>query len=227
MRRAIKDTQKQERQQNIIETASQLFAQGSYQMVTLEAVAEKVGVARGTLYLYFKTREELFMALLEQTYRAWATDVTSGLEELLTHTDHRPSIIQVTQLLSESLLKHWTATRLVALLPSVLEHNVEFEAALRFKQMLLTQGAKVTALLHEALPFLSPKQAGQLLPRITVLIVGLLPHTEPSPVLREVLTQPGMEVFHMNFQQEFNELLCSLLYGLQRQSELKSQAATP
>lgn len=223
MRRAIKDNQKQERQQAIIDAASQLFAHGSYQMVTLEAVAEKVGVARGTLYLYFKTREELFMAVLEQAYQVWAKDAASRLEELLAQTNQRTSVDQVTQLLTESLLNHWTVTRLAALLPSVLEQNVEFEAALRFKQTLLAEGARVTQLLNEALPFLTPGQAAQLMPRITVLIVGLLPHTEPSAVIRQVQTQPGMEIFHMDFQETFTELLGSMLYGLQYQAALKQQ----
>ena len=62
-RRAIGDKQKQRRRQAMIDVAWQLFQQSSYQAITMAEVAERAGIAKGTVYLYFKTKEELFLAV--------------------------------------------------------------------------------------------------------------------------------------------------------------------
>lgn len=66
-----------------------LFAQKRYQAVTMEQVAEVAGVAKGTLYLYFKSKEQLYLAILSdglatmaQRYQA-ALDPTTDVQERL------------------------------------------------------------------------------------------------------------------------------------------------
>ena len=38
-----------------------MFLQTNYEAVTIAAVAQESGLAKGTVYLYFKTKEELFL----------------------------------------------------------------------------------------------------------------------------------------------------------------------
>lgn len=223
VKRAVKDIQKQERQQAIIEAALELFKQHDYQKITLDTVAERVGVARGTLYLYFKTREELFVVALEQLYLKWHETTVAALERLLAQTGNAPTIPQVSDLIINSLLTHRTLTRLSALLPAVLEQNVSFEAALRFKRTMGMQGVKTAALLEQALPFLVPGEGMLLLYRLQMLIIGLQPLAEPALVIRRVIAEPGMESFNINFEQEFSRLLRALLYGLEHEWQLNNQ----
>ncbi|MBU6450206.1 MAG: TetR/AcrR family transcriptional regulator [Cyanobacteria bacterium REEB67] len=53
------------RREEIIEAASRVFAQYGYRTTDLNQVAEILGVAKGTIYNYFPSKVELFMACVE------------------------------------------------------------------------------------------------------------------------------------------------------------------
>lgn len=49
------------RKEQIMEVAKELFAGKDYYEVTLDEIAKEVGIAKGTLYLYFKSKADLFI----------------------------------------------------------------------------------------------------------------------------------------------------------------------
>jgi AcrR family transcriptional regulator len=53
------------RREEIIETASRIFAEHGYRASDLNLVAERLGVSKGTIYNYFPSKIELFMACVE------------------------------------------------------------------------------------------------------------------------------------------------------------------
>lgn len=55
---------KEDRPQEITEAALQAFAEKGYAATRVEEVAKRAGVSKGLLYLYFKTKEELFKAVV-------------------------------------------------------------------------------------------------------------------------------------------------------------------
>jgi len=55
---------KEERPQEITEAAFAAFAEKGYAATRVEEVAKRAGVSKGLLYLYFKTKEELFKAVV-------------------------------------------------------------------------------------------------------------------------------------------------------------------
>ena len=56
---------KEERPQEITEAAFSAFAEKGYGATRVEDVAKRAGVSKGLLYLYFKTKEELFKAVVQ------------------------------------------------------------------------------------------------------------------------------------------------------------------
>src|SRR5215470_6207402 len=52
------------RVQRMIDAAAQLFARRPYHEVRMDDIAAQAGVAKGTLYLHFKTKEDLYLALI-------------------------------------------------------------------------------------------------------------------------------------------------------------------
>jgi len=53
---------------NIIKIAAKLFSQKSFHDVTMDEIAEEVGVAKGTIYLYFSSKDNLYLEILEHTF---------------------------------------------------------------------------------------------------------------------------------------------------------------
>lgn len=69
MKRAISDTAKQARRQAIITAALEAFYQQGFTATRMEDIAKAAGVSKGTLYLYFQSKEAVFVALVEQIAR--------------------------------------------------------------------------------------------------------------------------------------------------------------
>ena len=53
------------KRERILDAASQLFAQRDFHEITMERIARKAKLAKGTLYLYFKNKVDLYVALTE------------------------------------------------------------------------------------------------------------------------------------------------------------------
>lgn len=58
-----KEREKQERRAAIIEAAVTVFSERGYQEATMEEIAAKAELSKGTLYLYFKSKSELMFAI--------------------------------------------------------------------------------------------------------------------------------------------------------------------
>jgi len=50
----------------ILEAARQVFAKKGFSQATVDDIAEAAGVAKGTLYLYFRSKDEIYLAALKQ-----------------------------------------------------------------------------------------------------------------------------------------------------------------
>lgn len=58
-----------DKRQLILEAAADIFAASGFHQATIEQIAEAAGVGKGTVYLYFKSKQGLFDALLLESLR--------------------------------------------------------------------------------------------------------------------------------------------------------------
>lgn len=73
-RRTEDDARRRERAERILDAASALILRWGYNKTTIDDVARQAGVAKGTIYLHWKTREDLFAALMKRERAALADD---------------------------------------------------------------------------------------------------------------------------------------------------------
>lgn len=217
--RAMTDQQKQARRAEILRVAMQRFTSTSYAALSMANIATAAGVAKGTLYLYFQSKEELFLALYEQELDAWFDE----LDAALSGEQRAGSIDGLLQLLSESLARRPAFLRLIAILHTVLERNVDLATALRFKQRLRERILHTGGLLERQLPFLQTGQGAELLLKLDALVIGFQHLAEPSEVLRQVLAQPEMAMFRVNLETQLLNTLRTLLMGLAYEARARQE----
>lgn len=82
---------KEDRPQEIVEAAFAAFAEHGYSQARVEDVARRAGVSKGLTYLYFRTKEELFKAVIRHV-------VTRRVEALI-------RVVEQTELSSEDFLR--------------------------------------------------------------------------------------------------------------------------
>ena len=71
MQRARSETAKLAREDSILTAAEILLRQSGYDAMTMQAVATVAGLAKGTLYLYFTSRESLVLAVHGRLFDRW------------------------------------------------------------------------------------------------------------------------------------------------------------
>jgi AcrR family transcriptional regulator len=67
----------------ILESAAQLFAERPYHEVRMDEIAARAGVAKGTLYLHFKDKEALYLALIEDGMKRQMFDTLAHLSNVV------------------------------------------------------------------------------------------------------------------------------------------------
>ena len=86
-KRARSKAAKSERKDAIIAAADTLLRQSGYDVMTMQAVAVEAGLGKGTLYLYFSSREELVLDVYGRLFDKWIDQFTlhvdgvTGVEE--------------------------------------------------------------------------------------------------------------------------------------------------
>lgn len=72
---SLKERQRKEREGLILTTAQEVFLEKGFHDTSMDEIAARVGIAKGTVYLHFPGKEELVIAILER-------DVQSFLQEI-------------------------------------------------------------------------------------------------------------------------------------------------
>jgi len=67
-------SKREERADRILDAAAELMLRWGYNKTTIDDIARLAGVAKGTIYLHWKTREDLFTALMRREYNRLVKD---------------------------------------------------------------------------------------------------------------------------------------------------------
>ncbi len=173
--RAVSPSQKDARRTVILQAAGQLFQNASYDHILMQQVAERAGVAKGTLFLYFETKEHLFLALTVEALNRWLSDVCADLR------GSTPPLMTLafTRLVERSLRRQpasggqSTLLRLLSLHPHRLAEMLEPGSVSELTRSLQSSLNTAAELIENALPYLQPGQGEAILRRIIAFLIGL------------------------------------------------------
>jgi AcrR family transcriptional regulator len=214
-KRAIDEKEKLERRGIILAAAMDLFMSSSFDSVNMQAVADKAGIAKGTTYLYFKTKEELFLALLNEELAAWLKALRTRLSDLA--DDPLPlsdKIDEFSARVATSLEKQPGLMRLIPLVHAILDHNIDAAAALTYKRRLRMRFMTAGLQIEDVLTFLKAGQGAELLLTIYSLLIGLQGMAEPAPAVAQALLEPDLSLFRIEMTPTLTGLLIHLLTGI-------------
>lgn len=211
--RARKDEDKAARRRAILTVAAKLLGKKQYKGITMAEVARRCHLAKGTLYLYFRSKEELFLAALEEEMSLWFDDMVARLPKLPGTGDVADRFGAA---VAESLADRQTLVDLLPLLHTVLEHNIDEQSAVSFKLMLVEKVRVGGQVVEQAIAGLPAGSGAQILIRLHALVVGLRQMAHPAPVVAEVLARPEMSALRIDFGRELSAALSTMIRGTLR-----------
>ena len=81
MSRTVKDPET--RRSELIDTAEELFLENGYEETTVSEIVRNAGVAQGTFYHYFKSKDEVLNAITDR----WIEEIRAGMEDIASRDD--------------------------------------------------------------------------------------------------------------------------------------------
>lgn len=156
--------QKALRRRAVLQVAETYLLEVGYEVFSMSKLAKKIGLAKGTLYLYFQTREELFLTLYDQSLIRWSQVFIDELSDSMTSKAYSQKLLSTAS-------ADGTFLPLLIRLEHMIEHNVAIPRLISSKQVFILQVealAKVTAISLR----LSEAQAIEVVKTMGVLLIG-------------------------------------------------------
>lgn len=207
MRRARTQEQKDFRRIEILDAAERHFRDVGYEAFSMANLAKLAGVVKGTLYLYFKTREEVFLTLHTRSLIRWSYVFTDQLSSVM--TDHA-----YVSALYKTAVADGSFVPLLSRLEHVIEHNVSIERLIVSKRAFVE---RVDYIAEQTIPVLNitKAQALELVKTMGVLLVGAT-STDRGPSLRGESIPPDVQALIDSFSSEnlFIKNACRIITGI-------------
>ena len=177
----------------------------------MSELAQRLGLAKGTLYLYFETKDELFLVLIEQMLEMWLGE----LEERLNQLEAPASPREIACLLCESLRFRQPMIRLSPMMYHLAGNVLDEEELAAFGRRILGYLTPAAAAVERCLPGLRPGWGLRFMLHARAVTIGTFQRTDKPEVARKVASEnPDLESFDITFEREFLSATEALLRGL-------------
>ena len=82
--RSLKEKQRKEREALILQAAEEVLMEKGYHETSIDEIAARVGIAKGTVYLHFPSKEDLVIAIFERDMQQLLQFIDSTMDSTLT-----------------------------------------------------------------------------------------------------------------------------------------------
>lgn len=215
LKRARTEGQKHFRRQQILDAAEKHFLDVGYEAFSMANLAKLSGVVKGTLYLYFKTREEVFLTLYNQALVRWSHVFLSRLSDEMSDQAY-------VKTLYTTAMADGSFVPLLTRLEHVIEHNVSIESLIESKRHFI---ARVDEIASVSAPILALSQAQSLemVKTMGVLLVGAT-RADQGPSLQAEDIPADVKALIDSFSSEnlFVKNACRIIKGI-RADDMKPE----
>jgi len=177
--RATCPEEKEQRRRLILDAAERLWLDDPERMANIAEIAQAAGLAKGTLYLYFRSKEELLLAMHERHNSLFFDSVIQRAGQ-----DDPMAIEDMIGMIRGLLIATPAFLPLATLCHGLMERHISLEIAYAFEERTHAHLDRVVAALQRHFPLLT--QA--LMLQSYALILGLWQLLRPSP-LKELMRQ--------------------------------------
>ena len=116
------------RREEIVNACEKLYQTMSFKDITLKEISVETSFSRPSIYNYFQTKEEIFLALMQREYELWAAEVNALSSENETMTAE-----ELAAALAHSLEKREQLLKLLAMNHYDMEEHSRPERLTEFK----------------------------------------------------------------------------------------------
>ena len=197
------------RKEEIIDACRKLYETRSFKEITLKDIGQQTSFTRTSIYNYFETKEEIFLALFAQEYQRFAAE----LDALCLREDPLTQDELASQL-ARALERRPLMLKLLSMNLYDMEANSRLERLVEFKAAYGESTAAVDRCLRKFVPALDGQQRQDFLYAFLPFVFGLYPYTVVTEKQRQAMEEAGIGYVYMGTYEMAYRFIRNLLGGL-------------
>ena len=192
-----------QRREEIINACEQLYLTMSFKEITLKEISKITSFSRPTIYNYFETKEEIFLALFQREYDRWNEDLAAIQEGNKQLTKK-----ELANHIASSLAGREQLLKLLSMNNYDMEANSRQELLNTFKQSYGRSMKRMCMLLEKFCPDMGAADIQNFIYTFYPFMFGIYPYTAVTEKQRVAMKEAGISyVYHSVFELTYSCLI--------------------
>ena len=179
------------RKEEIVNACEKLYQTMSFKDITLKEIGKETSFSRTSIYNYFQTKEEIFLALLKREYDLWITQIKEEIETHETLSDDG-----IADMLAKTLCDRRQLLKIMSMNHYDLEENSRMEQLVEFKVSYGTAMKTVMQLLEKFRSDMDEKKRQEFIYSFFPFMFGIYPYTVVSEKQKQAMEQAGVNYIY-------------------------------
>ena len=181
------------RREEIISACEKLYQTMSFKEITLKDIAGATSFTRTSIYNYFQTKEEIFLALMQKEYERWVEEL-----DAMANAYTAMSAESFSSMLAHSLEKRSMLLKLLSMNHFDMEENSRQECLVDFKRAYGASIEAVRGCLVKFFPEMEAKARQDFLYAFLPFLYGIYPYTTVSARQRQAMSDARLDFVYMS-----------------------------
>ena len=194
------------RKNEIISACAKLYETMSFKEITLKEIWEKTSCPRTSIYNYFKTKEAIFLAVVQREYELWIRDL-----EILYQENERMSVNEFAGAVAHTLEKRECLLKLLAMNHYDMEANSRMENLVAFKVAYGNSLRAVSCCLGKFFPSMSVGDIQGFIYAFFPFLFGVYPYTVVTEKQKAAMQEAGVDYVCLSVYEIIDSMVKKLL----------------
>ncbi len=181
------------RKDEILNACAALYETKGFKEITLKDIGAATTLTRTGIYLYFQTKEEIFLELLAREYDAWVLEMRDVME-----LKQQLGREEVASALARTLTNHPRLLRLLSMNLYEMEANSRQERLTAFKRSFGASLDTVDQLIHRYIPEADAAWRQKVLYAFFPFIYGIYPYTSVTEKQEKAMQEAGIPYLYQS-----------------------------
>ena len=176
------------RKEEIINACEKLYQTMSFKDITLKEIGKETSFSRTSIYNYFQTKEEIFLALLKREYDQWIKQLNEAMESKDNMTDD-----EIADVIAKTLDEHRQLLKIMSMNHYDLEENSRMELLVEFKASYGNALKTVMAMLAKFRKDMDIEKRQEFVYSFFPFMFGIYPYTVVTEKQKEAMKLAGVD----------------------------------
>ena len=195
-----------QRREEIVNACEQLYQTMSFKDITLKEIGNVTSFSRPTIYNYFHTKEEIFLALYEREYDRWNAD----LEKLLS-SNQEYTREQIADQIAHTLEKREQLLKLLSMNNYDMEENSREELLVSFKTAYGRSLGLFRGIFEKYCPEMTEAEVNDIVYVFFPFMFGIYPYAEVTDKQKKAIEDAEVDFIYQSIYQITYNCLIRLL----------------